>query len=69
MTENQARTQLRQMLRTFTAGSVLHLLAELFAERAAAARRDGDDRAAVRCDTAGATLFVVGLGIDAACPR
>ena len=30
MTENQARTQLRQMLRTLTAGSVLHLMAEIF---------------------------------------
>ena len=69
MTENQARTQLRRMLGTLTAGSVLHLLAELFAEQAEAARRNRDDRTAERCDNAEATLFVVGLGIDAACPR
>ena len=69
MTEKQARTQLRRMLGTLTPGSVLHLLAELFAEQAEAARQGGDDPAAVRCDNAGATLFVVGVGIDSACPR
>ncbi len=69
MTENQARTQLRRVLRTLTAGSVLHLLAELLAEQAEAARRSRDGRAAERCENAAATLFVVGLGIDAACPR
>ena len=69
MTEKQAKEQLRRMLATFTPGSVLHLLAELFAERAEAARRAGDDLTAGRCDNAQATLFVVGLGIDAACPR
>ena len=69
MTENRARTQLRRMLGTLTAGSVLHLLAELFAEQAEAARRVGDDLTAGRCENAEATLFVVGLGVDAACPR
>ncbi|MEO2091115.1 MAG: hypothetical protein ABGY75_16760, partial [Gemmataceae bacterium] len=61
MTENHARTQLRRILAALSAGSVLHLLAELFAERAEAARRGGDDLAAERCDNAEATLFVVGL--------
>jgi len=60
---------LRRMLGTLTAGSVLHLLAELFAEQAEAARRVGDDLTAGRCENAEATLFVVGLGVDAACPR
>ena len=69
MTENQARMRLRQMLGTLTAGSILHLLAELFAEQAEAARRNRDDRTAERCENAEATLFVVGIGIDAACPR
>jgi hypothetical protein len=32
MTEKQAKRHLRQMLRSMTAGSVLHLLSELFAE-------------------------------------
>ena len=34
MTEAQAKKQLRQMLRSFTPGSLLHLLSELFAESA-----------------------------------
>ena len=69
MIEKQARTQLRRMLGTLTAGSVLHLLAELFAEQADAARRDADELNAERCDRVESALFVVGLGIDAACPR
>ena len=69
MTENQARTQLRRTLRTLTAGSVLHLLGEVLAERAEAARRNRDGQTAKQCENAAATLFVVGLGIDAACPR
>lgn len=69
MTEKQARVQLRRMLGTLTAGSVLNLLAELFEADAEAAHRDGDDLAAERCENVSATLAVVGLGIDAACPR
>lgn len=69
VTENEARTQLRRMLSTLTAGSVLHLLAELFEADAEAAQRVGDDLTAERCENVSATLAVVGLGIDAACPR
>lgn len=69
MTEKRAKAQLRRMLAGLTAGSVLHLLAELFAEQAEAARRGGDDLAAEQCGNVAATLAVVGLGIDAACPR
>lgn len=65
MTENEARTQLRRMLSTLTAGSVLHLLAELFEADAEAAQRVGDDLTAERCENVSATLAVVGLGIDA----
>jgi hypothetical protein len=57
------------MLRTLTAGSVLHLLAELFEADADAARKAGDALAAERCGAVASTLTVVGLGIDAACPR
>ena len=63
MTEAHAKRQLRTMLRTLTAGSLLHLLAELF--------RDAADRS-IRPDKArevAAALFVVGLGVDAVCPR
>ena len=69
MSENKAKEKLRAKLASFTPGSVLHLLAELFAEQAEAARQGGDDPTAVRCDNARATLFVVGVGIDSACPR
>jgi len=69
MTEDEAKQQLRMMLGSLTAGSVLHLLAELFREDAADARRDGDDLAAGECERVDAALFVVGLGIDAARPR
>ena len=62
MTERHARTQLRRMLRTLTAGSVLSLLHELFEAEAAAARLAGDDLAAERCESVAATLAVVGLG-------
>jgi hypothetical protein len=40
MTKAQAKKQLRQMLRSLTAGSVLHLLSELFAESAKRAVSD-----------------------------
>ncbi len=69
MTEDQARRQLRRMLGTLTGGSVLHLLAELFEADADAAREAGDALVAERCGAVAATLTVVGLGIDAACPR
>jgi len=69
VSENDAKVQLRVMLGSLTAGSVLHLLAEVFREDADAARRDGDDLAAEECERVDATLFVVGLGIDASRPR
>lgn len=69
MTEERAKKQLRRMLDAFTAGTVLHLLGEVFREDAEEARRAGDDLAAGQCRNVGATLFVVGLGIDAARPR
>jgi hypothetical protein len=69
VTEDAAKQQLREMLDTLTAGSVLHLLAEVFREDAEVARRTGDDLAAAECERVDAALFVVGLGIDAAHPR
>jgi hypothetical protein len=63
MTEAQAKSGLRRMLRSLTAGSLLHMLAELF--RDAADRSQHPDKAR----EVAATLFVVGLGIDAVCPR
>lgn len=69
MTDVAARRQLRQMLRHFTVGSVLHLLGEIFEEDAEDARQGGDETRAEQCRTVAATLFTVGLGVDAACPR
>jgi hypothetical protein len=63
MTEPQARAALRRLLRSLTAGSLLHLLAELF--RDAADRSEHPDKAR----EVAAALFVVGLGVDAVCPR
>ena len=57
------------MLRERTPGSVLHLLSELFAESAERSLHDGNVRAERQAHEVAATLFVVGLGVDAACPR
>ena len=69
MTEAQAKEDLREMLRTLTPGSVLHLLSDVFRNSAARARRRGEATAERQALDVAATLFVVGLGVDAACPR
>lgn len=69
MNEKKAKKQLRRMLDAFTAGTVLHLLAELFRDDADEARQDGDSNAEQQSRNAEAALYVVGLGIDAICPR
>ncbi len=69
MIEAQARKLLRQMLRSLTPGSVLHLLAELFAGLARRARRRGDEASMKRAQEVAAALVVVGLGVDAVWPR
>jgi hypothetical protein len=69
MTEAHAKKQLRLMLRSMTPGSVLHLLSELFTEQAEHAHDGGDELACKRAREVAATLFVVGLGLDAVCPR
>ena len=65
MNESKLKEQLRRMLGSLTAGSVLHLLAELFREEAEAARRNGDDLAADECERVdapalGQTLALIG---------
>jgi hypothetical protein len=69
MTDETARRQLKRMLRSFSGGSILHLLAEVFEDLAEQARQDGNETRAEQCRAVAATLFVVGLEIDAACPR
>ena len=69
MTEREAQRQLRRMLRAFTPGSILHLLAEAFRAHAEQAQADNGQRVKQQCDLADTVLFVVGLGLDAACPQ
>ncbi len=69
MTDETAKRQLKRMLKSFTVGSVLHLLSEIFEEMAEEARRGGDEIRLEQCDSVAKTLFVVGLGVDSACPR
>lgn len=69
MTEAQAKNLLRQMLRSMTPGSVLHLLSELFVQSAKRFQRRHHKKAQKQTEDVAATLFVVGLGIDAARPR
>lgn len=69
MTAETANQRLKGMLKSFTGGSILHLLGEVFEEMAEQARQDGEETRADQCRTVAATLFAVGLGIDSACPR
>jgi hypothetical protein len=69
MTESQIKRQLRRMLHSLTAGSLLHLLADLFRESADRTRPRRDKPASDKLRDVAATLFVVGLGLDAVRPR
>ena len=69
MNDTEAKKHLRAILRTYTHGSILHLLADLLRDADEQARRDGDDAKQRRFAEVAATLYVVGIGIDAACPR
>ena len=63
MKADEAKQHLADMLTALTAGSVLHLLAEVLREVAAAGELDAEAAEGLR-DAVG-TLFVVGVGIDA----
>jgi hypothetical protein len=69
MSGAEAKKQLTKMLRSLTPGSILHLLSELFATSARRARRKGNQRIEEQAQEVAAALFVVGVGVDAACPR
>ena len=68
MTESQIKTQLKAMMVARTPGTVLHLLGEIFRERADAAQRGNDPGAHERAKNVESALFVVGMGVDAAYP-
>jgi len=61
MKADEAKRHLTDMLAAFTAGSVLHLLAEVLREVAEAGDLDAEVAESLR-DAVG-TLFVVGVGI------
>jgi hypothetical protein len=57
LNEVEAKETLAEMLKSYTAGSILHLLGEVLA-----------DREDVQSTLVEHTLIVVGMGIDAALP-
>lgn len=69
MTEETAKKHLAQMLKSFTAGSILHMLADLFNESAEQDRLNDETTRAEQCRTVGTALVVMGYGVDAAVPR
>jgi len=69
MSERQAKKHLRKMLAAYTPGSVLDLIASIYRESSDEARYAGDAVLYERCRQVERTLVVVGLGVDAVCPR
>jgi hypothetical protein len=69
MTEQHVRKQLQKMLASFTPGSVLGIMAGIYREAAEEASKENDAILYERCKNVERTLVVVGMGIDAACPR
>jgi hypothetical protein len=57
------------MLRSFTVGSILHLLADLFRESAERTHPSENATSQQQLKAVEATVFVVGFGFDAACLR
>jgi hypothetical protein len=69
MNETEVKRLLRRMLLSLTPGSILHALSDVYHDAAERAGRKGDERRRQQCQSVATALFVVGLGIDAACPR
>ena len=69
MTEPQAKKHLRRLLLSLTPGSILHALSDVYHDAAERAGRQGDERRRQQCQSAATALFVMGLGVNAACPR
>ena len=69
MREPEAKRILRSMLTDFSPGSILHLLGDVFRENAEEACQYEDELAFERCKSLEAALYVVGIGVDGACPR
>ena len=69
MTEPQAKKHLRRLLLSLTPGSILHALSDVYYDEAERAGRQGDERRRQQCQSVATALFVMGLGVNAACPR
>lgn len=67
--EATAKAQLSRILGSFTPGSMLHLLSDLFETAAEEARQVDDAALFERCKLVQHTLLVVGIGVDGAMPR
>ena len=68
MSDDQAKERLAELLDGYTAGSILHLLAEIYRQAAEEALQSGDPAAYEQSKTVEHALFVLGLGIDGANP-
>ncbi|MCE9566994.1 MAG: hypothetical protein K8U57_33750 [Planctomycetes bacterium] len=66
MDETRAKQLLAEMLSDFTPGSILHLLGNVLRENAP---DNMDETARQQLASAEEALFVVGVGLDAVCPR
>ncbi len=69
MKPEMAKKHLQTMLESFSPGSVLMLLGEVFGEMGKEARESGSDVMADNYEQAEATMTVVGLGLDAILPK
>ncbi len=69
MTEKDATKYLMEMLKTFTTGSVLQMLADIHRKNAERAMNVGDELRASQYCLVEHALIVTGLGCDAALPQ
>ena len=69
MKPEQAKRQLEKMLFSYSPGSVLMLLGEVFAAWAEEAREGGSEVIADNLKQAEATTNVVGFGLDSILPK
>lgn len=69
MTEAEAKRNLKDMLASFRAGSILHLLAEVVRDAETSRLGGLDEVAEQRVREAEAFLWIAGYGLMAALPR
>jgi hypothetical protein len=69
VSEKEAIRQLQKMLRSYTIGSVCHLLADAHRKHVEDAGQAGDPVAVRRNEIAQHVLFCIGVGLDSAIPH